>query len=285
VAERDVALGDFLRAHPTAVDPVVRSIVLGGRAFSAADAFRAMHRLEELRNVVRTVWPHVDLLALPTTGTIYRVEDVLAEPYGLNANLGYYTNFMNLLDLCGVAVPAGFRENRTPFGITLVAPAFADGLAVGIGARYETEYRRAIRPAPLVQSPPAAAVRLAVVGAHLSGEPLNHQLTGRGARLVRTCRTAPVYRLYALADTVPPKPGLVHIGSAGAAVEVEVWELSLEAFGAFVAEVPAPLAIGTLELEEDGTSVKGFVCEPRAVAGATDITEYGGWRAYRRAFG
>ena len=141
VAERDAAVGDFLRANPTAVHPVVRKIVVEGRAFSAVDTFRAMYRLEELRAATAPVWEGVDVLALPTTGTIYRVSEMLADPLALNANLGHYTTFMNMLDLCGVAVPAGFRENQTPFGISLIAPAFADGLACAIGARYEAAYR------------------------------------------------------------------------------------------------------------------------------------------------
>jgi allophanate hydrolase len=224
------------------------------------------------------VWKEIDVLALPTTGTIYRVDQLLADPLTLNANLGHYTTFMNLLDLCGVAVPAGFRKNRTPFGIQLVAPAFADRRATAIGARYGADLPGAapIEPATAAR---ADSVRLAVVGAHLSGQPLNHQLTGRGARLVRSCRTAPAYRLFALAGTTPAKPGLVHVGAGGGAIEVEVWELSPAKFGAFVAEVPAPLAIGTLELE-GGDTVKGFVCEPRATQGATDITAFGGWRAW-----
>jgi allophanate hydrolase len=280
VAERDAEVGDFLRANPTASDPVVRSIILGAARYSATDAFRALHRLEALRRQTAEVWEQIDLLALPTTGTIYTVEQLRAEPYTLNANLGHYTNFTNLLDLCAVALPAGFRENRTPFGITLHSPAFEEGFLCDIGMRYESLYRKGVEEPLLELEPRERAVSVAVVGAHLSGQPLNHQLTGRGGRLARSCRTAPVYRLYALAGSTPPKPGLVHAGADGASIEVEVWELGEAAFGSFVAEVPAPLAIGTVELE-DGTSVKGFVCEPRATAGAADITRYGGWRAYR----
>jgi allophanate hydrolase len=282
VAERDAAVGDFLRANPTSSDPVVRSIILGAARYSATDAFRGMYRLEELRRRTAAAWDGVDLLALPTTGTIYTVDELRAEPYALNANLGYYTNFMNLLDQCGLALPAGFRRNRTPFGITLVGRAFEDHTLAAVGARYEALYREQVTPPPLATREDSRAVRIAVVGAHLSGEPLNHQLTGRAGRLLAATRTAARYRLYALAGTTPPKPGLVHAGDDGAAIEVEVWELGEEAFGSFVAEVPPPLAIGTVELE-DGTSVKGFVCEPRALAGATDITHFGGWRAYRSA--
>jgi allophanate hydrolase len=282
VAERDAAVGDFLRAHPTASDPVVRSIILGAARFTATDAFRGLYRLEELRRRAAAAWEGIELLAVPTAGTIYTVDELRAEPYALNANLGYYTNSMNLLDLCGLALPAGFRRNRTPFGITLVGRAFEERLLFEIGGRYEKLYREQVARPPLAERTERPGVRLAVVGAHLSGEPLNHQLTGRSGRLLASTRTAPHYRLYALAGTTPPKPGLARVGSGGAAITVEVWELGEEAFGSFVAEVPAPLAIGALELE-DGTIVKGFVCEPWAIEGATDITHFGGWRAYRAA--
>jgi allophanate hydrolase len=275
VAERDAAVGDFIRANSDSIHPVVRTIILGGGSHSAVDTFRAMYRLEDLRVRTRPVWETVDLLLLPTTGTIFRADEVLADPITTNTKLGYYTNFMNLLDLCGVALPAGERRNGTPFGITLVGPAFFDDFILALGARYvgRSSYSSA-------QNHPDR-VRLAVVGAHLSEQPLNHQLTGRGARFLTTTRTLDSYKLYALAGTTPPKPGLVRVGSGGASIEVEVWELSAAAFGSFVSEVPPPLAIGTLELE-DGSSVKGFVCEPRALDGALDITSFGGWRGYLR---
>jgi len=293
VAERHAAVGDFIRAHADEVHPVVRSIILGGDSFSATDAFRAMYRLEELRKKTDPVWDAVDLLLLPTTGTIFRADELLNSPIALNTKLGYYTNFMNLLDLCGVALPAGSRTNRTPFGITLVGPAFSDDWILNFGHLFEGErYEEDLSAsAPSTegsssredhsQTTSSERIRLAVVGAHLSGEPLNPQLTDRGARLIASTTTAPAYRLYALADTKPPKPGLVHVGADGAPIEIEVWELEAGAFGSFVAEVPPPLAIGTIELP-DGSTVKGFVCEPRALAGARDITSHGGWRGYRR---
>lgn len=282
VAEREAAVGEFLLRHPSAANPVVRSIVLGAGGHSAADAFRTVHRLAELKRLADAVWRECDVLLLPTTGTIYRVSEVLAEPYALNSNLGYYTNFMNLLDLCGLALPAGFRVNTTPFGITVVAPAFHDAFALRIAARYEESYRREVKRPAVQPADSERRLRMAVVGAHLSGEPLNHQLTGRGARLVESTRTAPVYRLFALAGGTPAKPGLVYVGDGGCSIEVEVWVLAPDAFGEFVAEVPAPLAIGTLVLE-DGSTVSGFVCEPRAISDATEITHFGGWRAYRRS--
>ena len=277
VAERYAALGGFVATQPQAVDPVVRSIIQGATKFSAADAFDGMYSLESLRRRTEATWDAVDVLALPTTGTIYRVDDVLADPFTLNANLGYYTNFVNLLDLSALALPAGVRPSGLPFGISLIAPAWHDDALCALGERYDGT------PSPTeAETAPSDYINLAVVGAHLSGMPLNHQLTSRGARFVRGCTTSPRYRLYALANTTPAKPGLVHVGAAGeggASIAIEVWSMTTQAFGAFVAEVPPPLAIGTVELE-GGTAVKGFVCEPRATAGATDVTRFGGWRAY-----
>ena len=276
VAERYAALGGFVATQPQAVDPVVRSIIQGATKFSAADAFDGMYSLESLRRRTEATWDAVDVLALPTTGTIYRVDDVLADPFTLNANLGYYTNFVNLLDLSALALPAGVRPSGLPFGISLIAPAWHDDALCALGERYDGT------PSPTeAETAPSDYINLAVVGAHLSGMPLNHELTSRGARFVRGCTTSLRYRLYALANTTPAKPGLVHVGAAGegASIAIEVWSMTTQAFGAFVAEVPPPLAIGTVELE-GGTAVKGFVCEPRATAGATDVTRFGGWRAY-----
>ena len=215
---------------------------------------------------------------LPTAATAYRLREVLAEPLALNANLGAYTNFVNLLDMSAVAVPAGFRDNATGFGVTLIGPAWADRQLLDLARRYE-------EIAPMPETPPIdvagvrTRVKLAVVGAHLGGMPLHWQLTSRDARLVRRCKTASAYKLYAMAQTVPPKPALVHVGDGGAAIEVEVYDLEVEAFGSFVVEVPAPLAIGMVTLD-DGSEVKGFVAEPRALNGAEDISALGGWRAY-----
>jgi len=219
----------------------------------------------------------VDVLLLPTAPTVYRIAEVLAEPVALNANLGLYTNFVNLLDMSAIAVPAGFRDNGTGFGVTLIGPAFADAPLLDLARRYE-------EVAPMPDAPPLdlegrpETVKLCVVGAHLAGMPLHWQLTSRDARLVSRTRTAPAYRLYAMANSTPPKPALVHVGE-GSAIEVEVYELPVEKFGSFVVEVPPPLAIGTVTLE-DGAQVKGFVAEPRALDGAEDITALGGWRAF-----
>ena len=272
VAERLAAIRPFFERHADAMDPVVRSIIGGASRLSATDAFEGLYRLEALRGETGAQWKAMDVLALPTTGTIYTRARIAVEPLALNANLGYYTNFVNLLDLSAIAVPAGLRPNGLPFGLSLIAPAFHDEALCALGAAFAKGH--------LALAGGRLAVRLAVVGAHLTGQPLNHELTGRGARLVRAARTAPEYRLYALAGTAPAKPGLVRVRPGqGRTIEVEVWELEEAAFGAFVAAVPPPLTIGTLRLD-DGGEVKGFLCEPLAVEGARDITALGGWRRY-----
>jgi allophanate hydrolase len=280
VAERLASIRPFFDAHPEEVHPVVRAIIGRASSLSAVDVFQGMYRLEALRRAAGAEWAGMDVLVLPTTPTIYRLRAIEGDPVRLNGNLGYYTNFVNLLDCCAVAVPAGLRPSGLPFGISLIAPAFHDEMLCALGMRWQGESG----PAPPVVSR-ARPVKLAVVGAHLSGQPLNRELTDRGGRLMRTCRTAPEYRLYALAGATPPKPGLVRVADGrGAAIEVEVWELAEAEFGGFVAAVPAPLAIGTVALE-DGEAVKGFVCEAHAVQGALDISAWGGWRAYRAGQG
>jgi allophanate hydrolase len=273
VAERLAALGTFMAEKPESVHPVVRSIVEGANRYSASDAFRAVYELARLRRIIEPLWEMVDAIVLPTVPTHYTIEAVLSDPITLNQNLGYYTNFTNLLDLCALSVPAGQKKSGLPFGIAWLAPAHHD--------RRLLEFAQSAQGARLRESsaPTLGHIRLAVAGAHLSGQPLNGQLLSRQARLVATTATAAEYRLYAL-NTVPPKPGLVHTpDAAGQSIEVEVWELDERAFGNFVAEVPAPMTIGTTRLI-DGSQVKGFCCEPHALAGARDITHFGGWRQY-----
>jgi allophanate hydrolase len=272
VAERFAAVGEFLSTARDGVNEVVKNIILGGAKYSAADTFRSMYQLEALKQKAAEQWNCMDVLLLPTTGTIYTHEEITADPVRLNSNLGFYTNFVNLMDLAAIAVPAGFRPNGLPFGVSLIAPAFSDEGLLGLAERYLGEDDDE-RIAP-------GCVLLAVAGAHLTGQPLNHELTNRGARLVKTCRTAGDYRLYALSNTKPPKPGLVREPKFnGWGIEVEVWAIPETTFGAFVAGIPAPLGIGTIQLE-DGSSVKGFICEPAAMAGAEEITRFGGWRSY-----
>jgi allophanate hydrolase len=288
VAERYVAIRDFIEAKPEALHPVIRTIIGGGAAPSAADAFAADYRLHELRRATEPVWQAVDALLTPTAPTIYTIADVEADPIQLNSNLGTYTNYMNLLDLCGIAVPAGFQADGLPFGVTLAAPAFRDSallpLADAMHRAADTGTGAARRPIPDTQiaadTTGGDTLVLAVCGAHMSGLPLNGELTGRGATLIRACRSAAKYRFYALEDFAPPRPGMVHAGDArGHAIDLELWSVPAERFGEFIAGVPSPLAIGTVDLE-DGSSVKGFVCEAYAARGARDISELGSWRTY-----
>jgi allophanate hydrolase len=274
VAERFAAVGDFLLSEPADVHPVVGDIIRSSIKYSAADAYRAAYRLEALKREAGRQWESVDVLLLPTAGTIYTKQAVLAEPVCLNSNLGYYTNFVNLMDLAAIALPAGFRPDGLPFGVSLIAPAFSDAALIALGERFLNERATALQETP-------GWISVAVAGAHLTGQPLNHELTGRGARFVKSCRTAPEYRLFALADTSPPKPALVRErGWAGPGIELEVWAVPEGRFGGFVAAVPPPLAIGSVRLDT-GEWVKGFVCEPFALSGAKEITHFGGWRQYR----
>ncbi len=280
VAERTAAIEDFLRASPGAIHPIVRAIIAAGAGTSGVQAFRAQYELQGLMRQAEMLWSAMDVLVLPTAPTIYRVSELLAEPVTLNSNLGLYTNFVNLLDMSAVAVPAGFRANHTGFGITIIGKAFMDRPLLDLAQRY-------LGGGPAIANPPLdltarnPGIQLAVVGAHLAGMPLHWQLSSRNARLVAATHTAASYRLYAMANSTPPKPALVHTGSSGdgSPIAIEVYELDLAAFGSFVAEVPPPLAIGSVVLA-DGSVVKGFIAEPRAIEGARDITSLGGWRAY-----
>ncbi|MEI6642786.1 MAG: allophanate hydrolase [Novosphingobium sp.] len=278
VAERTAAMAQILTENPEAVDPTVRAVVEAGWSKTAVETFNGVYRLAEIKRHADLMWEDLDALAFPTTGTTYRVAELAKAPIALNSNLGAYTNFVNLLDMAALAVPAGTRANATGFGITLIGPADTDRALLNLADAYLAKANLA-PPPPLDLEGRMQTVKLAVVGAHLKDMPLHWQLTSREATFVEATHTAPTYKLYAMADSVPPKPALIHAGEGGAAIAVEVYELGVAEFGSFVVEVPAPLAIGTVTLA-DGTSVKGFVAEPRAITGAEDITHLGGWRAY-----
>lgn len=286
VAERHAAVRAFFDAEPDAVEPTVRSIIAGARRYSATDAFVAEARLADMKASLAAFWETVDVLVVPTAPTAYTIAQVEVEPIELNRRLGTYTNFVNLLDLAAIAVPASLRADGLPFGITLIGPAGSDLVLAELAQRFHADTALPLGALGTgaatceALAPRAEVAQVAVVGAHLSGMPLNGELTARGARLVCRTRTAARYRLFALPDTVPPKPGLVRTPDAnGHAIDVEVWELPLAGFGSLVASVPAPLAIGTLELE-DGSSVHGFLCEAVATRRADDISRFGGWRNY-----
>ncbi|MGB3469378.1 MAG: allophanate hydrolase [Erythrobacter sp.] len=281
VAERTAAIEALLKTNPEAIDPTVRAVVEPGLDISAVETFNGIYAMAALKRHADQMWDDIDLLAFPTTGTTYRVAELTVEPVALNSNLGRYTNFVNLLDMAALAIPAGARANGTGFGITLIGPAHSDHSLMATARTYLASADLPAPP-PLDLAPDLETkmdtVKLAVVGAHLKDMPLHWQLTSRDAEFVGAFETAPTYRLYAIADSVPPKPALVH-SDDGASIKVEVYELDVAAFGSFAAEVPAPLAIGTVVLA-DGSSVKGFVSEPRATNGAKDITDLGGWRAF-----
>ncbi|MDP1929652.1 MAG: allophanate hydrolase [Thiobacillus sp.] len=284
VAERYLAIRDFFDAQPDKVFPPVREIIAGGRNISAADTFASLYKLRAFKRTCDAVWNTIDVMLTPTAGTIYRVDEMEADPIRLNANLGYYTNFINLLDLAATAVPAGLPNDGLPFGVTLIAPPHQDGPLLHLASRMQqalggrlgaTEH--VLLPAETLNLLLDGQVRVAVVGAHLSGLPLNVQLTERNARLIGATQTAPAYRFYALPDG--KRPGLIQVAEGGASIACEVWEMPASRFGSFVAGIPAPLGIGKLELA-DGSVVNGFICEGIGVGDAQDITDYGGWRAW-----
>ncbi len=268
VAERLAAIKDFAAAHPHSLHPVTARIILPAGSLTAVSAFEAAYKLSDLARAAEREWQRMDFMLLPTAGAAYTHDQIEADPVALNTNLGYYTNFVNLLDLAALSIPAGMRSNGIPFGVTLVGPAWSDAALLATASN-EFPYC------------PTGYVPLAVCGAHLTGQPLNYQLQDAGAFLIEACQTAPNYRFYALGGTVPPKPGLFLSPGEGAAIDVEVWAVPETTFGRFVAAVPPPLAIGTGTLAS-GRKVKSFLCEPYALADAKEITHFGGWKEYKQ---
>jgi allophanate hydrolase len=287
VAERYIVVEALLRDACDALHPVTRQVIEGGARPAATEAFRAQYRLQALRRTSERVWDDIDVLVTPTAGTTYRISEIEADPVRLNTHLGFYTNFMNLLDLAGVAVPAGFTNAGLPFGVTLVGPTWSDFDLLALAGRlqHHSSARLGAQELPLPDerhfdwSALTQGVAVAVCGAHLSGLPLNHQLRDRGAILLQRTHTAAQYHLFALPGGPPHRPGLIRATSDGAAIEVEVWSVPQAAFGSFVAQIPAPLAIGKVTLA-DQRQVCGFLCEAHGANGAEDITAHGSWRAY-----
>ncbi|WP_426443060.1 allophanate hydrolase [Bradyrhizobium genosp. P] len=286
VAERYLVIRNLLASSPDAIHPVTREITAAGARLTAADTFSALYRLQALRAITARAFAQLDAVVLPTAPTVYLTAQVLANPVELNSRLGTYTNFVNLLDLCGLALPAAMRPDGAPFGITLLAPAGRDAELASIGRAFHADTGLAVGAKSLPQPPLAATpmaaqdeIPIAVVGAHLSGMALNGELTALDARLLEEAVTAADYRLYAL-DTTPPKPGMLRIeAGTGTGIKLELWVMSPAAFGKFVAAIPPPLSIGTIRLA-DGREAKGFLVEPAAINGAKDISAYGGWRAF-----
>jgi allophanate hydrolase len=287
VAERYAAVGAFIDSHPDEVFPVTRQIIGGGKGPSAAAAFAAQYRLMDLKRAAQPTWDAVDFIVTPTAATIYTIDAVNADPVRLNSNLGFYTNYMNLFDLAGVAVPTGFRSDGMPFGVTLVGPHSTDRDLLALASRLQ---RASVQTVGSKQTPmPEAAAEpepvaqdclaIAVCGAHMTGLPLNHQLTERGAYLLRSTRSAPAYRLYALPGGPPQRPGMIRVAADGVSIELEVWAVPLHAVGGFISSIPSPLGIGRIDLIT-GDSVAGFLCESYAIQASGDISAYGGWRSF-----
>ncbi|THD43536.1 MAG: allophanate hydrolase [Bradyrhizobium sp.] len=293
IAERTAAVGAFIAAHRSACNPTVAGLIAKGGDLTAPAAFEAIHRLEALRRATEATWSAIDVMLTPTAPTAYTVEAVLADPIRLNATLGLYTNFVNFLDLAAVNVPAGFGASGRPVGVTLVGPTHSDRALLSLG---DALHRAAAPTAGALGLPlPPQGRRngewtdgggfdLVAVGAHMSGLPLSYQLADIGGRPVAATLTAPIYRLYALDNLDPPRPGLVRVEDGGAAIEAEIWRLPASAFGAFVASVEQPHAIGKVALE-DGRWLPGFLCDPLATRGRPDIGGYGGWRKWLAAKG
>lgn len=293
VAERYAAIKPFFDAHEAEVMEPVRSIIANGRNYSAADLYAAQTLLRTYGQQADAMWGDIDVLLVPTAPTHYTLAQMQADPVALNRHLGEYTNFVNLLDYAAIAVPSSIRDDGLPFGVTLIGPCGSDWQLAELGQRLhhltglkqgftalnlpETQSIRA-QTAPKKE----ATMALTVVGAHLTGMPLNGQLTERGAKLVQATTTAPHYRLYALPNTTPPKPGLKRVASGGAAIAVEVWDVPIAQVGSFLALIPAPLGLGKVELA-DGSWTAGFICEGFALDAAEDVTPFGGWRAYMQS--
>ncbi|MGZ5855025.1 MAG: allophanate hydrolase [Xanthobacteraceae bacterium] len=288
VAERYLAIRSLLASSPDALHPVTKSIIIPGARLTATDTFSAFYHLEELRRVRDIIFKSIDALLLPTAPTAYTVAQVLADPVQLNSRLGTYTNFVNLLDLCGLAIPSSIRAAGIPFGVTLLAPGGQDARVSSIGRILHADSALPLGalnvPQPPLGTLPAAKsssdISIAVVGAHMSGMPLNGELQALGGKLSEKAKTASDYKLYALSGGDVAKPGLLRVApGTGASIDIEIWKMPAASFGHFVAAVPPPMAIGTLTLA-DGRTVKGFLVEPEALARAKDISQFGGWRAY-----
>ena len=284
VAERYAAIEAFIESHAEALHPVTRQIIEPAKNYDAVTSFKYQYALQALKRQADTILEEVDLICMPTAGTHYRIEEIEKEAISYNSNLGYYTNFMNLLDYAALAIPGGFTRSKMPFGITLFSAAHTDAQLLEAAGQLLPDGLARTGATDFGWQPQATQVTVnyidvAVCGAHLSGMPLNHQLTDKKAILLASTKTAPCYRLYALAGGPPYRPGLILDKQNGTAIEVEVWRMPLHRFGDFMLGIPHPLGIGTVLLE-DGKAVNGFICEAYAIDDAADISGFGSWRKY-----
>jgi len=288
VSERFAVTEDFLNSNPNAFDTSVRQIILSGAPYSAAQGFRAIYQLKELEIETKKSWSKCDVILVPSAPNHPTIEDLKNHPIVKNSELGMYTNFVNLLRLCAIAVPSGFTKTGLPFGITLIAQEGSDNALLKLASQWQVLFELSLgisnikgtsEEHTILEATKNDVTQIAVVGAHLSGLPLNWQLTERRSRLVKVCKTAKSYRLFALPNTHPPKPGLVKCPSDGVSIELEVYEMPSNQLGSFLNLIPPPLGLGNIELE-DGSLVKGFICEQYAVHEAQDISNLGGWKSY-----
>ncbi len=289
VAERFITIEKLYQSNPDAIDPTVKKVIEKALQFDAITTFKKQYELEDLKRQTQAIWREIDVLVLPTTPTCPTLEAVAKDPILRNSELGTYTNFVNLLGLCAIAIPASMSDSGLPFGITLIAPHGYDHALVKLASFLEKDNTlllgknlRSKLPQDQALNHPLAArptLEIAVVGAHLKGMPLHYQIQDSGCQLVESTFTAKEYRLFALANTIPPKPGLVRVEDGGTAIEVEVYQMPLDRVGEFLNLIPTPLGLGSIKLES-GKVVKGFICEPIGIQGAKDISEFGGWRGY-----
>ncbi|MBV2132852.1 allophanate hydrolase [Pseudomonas sp. MAP12] len=288
VAERYSVAGELLETNPEAVLPVIRAVLAKAPGATAVEVFRAQYRLQALKAQCDRLMADLDCVLTPTIGRPVTLAELHAEPVLRNSELGYYTNFMNLLDYAAVAVPTGVMSNGLPWGVTLFGRAFTDQYLLGLADAVQRRHALPLAGGRAMDlSAPASAARhdlarVVVCGAHLAGLPLNWQLVQRGGRLVEATRSAPHYKLYALAGGPPLRPGMVRVTEGGAAIAVEVWELPSSELGSFLTGIPAPLGLGKVELA-DGRWETGFICDAYGLEGAEDISHFGGWRAWLQA--
>lgn len=296
VAERLAAIAPFMASSADSLLPITRRILEEARKYSAVDAFQARYRLRELTAVANTMWDTVDALVVPTAPTTWRIDEVHADPVTCNSQLGHYTNFVNLLDWAAIATPAAIAPSGRPIGVTFIGPTGSDhllarladefhlatGLPMGattlaqpprsMGARPMPPLPR-WGPAPSTDQDPQRSVPIAVVGAHLRGQPLNWQLKELAAYFDSTAVTTADYRLFDLDGT---RPGLIRWPTNGRRIEVEIWQVPIDRIGFLLVQIDPPLGLGTIQLDS-GRSVFGFLCENHATRDARDITNFGGW--------
>ena len=292
VSERFAVTEDFLKSNPDSFDRSVKQIIESGAPYTAAQGFRAIYQLKDLEIEAKKAWAQCDVIMVPSAPNHPTMEDLKNHPIIKNSELGMYTNYVNLMRLCAVAVPAGFTDKGMPFGVTLLAQEGSDNALLKLAAQWQilfglplgkSDMKGSLNELAIIPNK-AGTMEIAVVGAHLRGMPLHSQLTERRARLVKACKSSKSYKLFALANTTPPKPGLVKAKTDGAAIDLEVYEMPIAEVGSFLGLIPAPLGLGNIELE-DGSWVKGFICEPYAISGAKDITDLGGWKPYINQLG